>query len=128
MNYYLTTYDSVVLWDTGYNKDFKACNFAETLKTLSQQFAEKIGVKVENIEWQVPMESSLFSNTLLLMAQVDKNWQLLDDVRVFDEIYCANHKNMAFNKYSFIHGDGLRININDCPPINPHNLFHTQLF
>mgnify|MGYP001202167383 CR=1 FL=1 len=126
MNYYLTTYDSVVLWDTGYNKDFKACNFAETLKTLSQQFAEKIGVKVENIEWQVPMESSRFSNALLLMAQVDKNWQPTEDIFVFDDELPGFHNHLALSVLSFIHGGGKYVNINDNPPKNPHRLFRSK--
>ena len=126
MNYYPTTYDSIVLCVTGCRMDYRASNFAEILTKLSQQFAEKIGVKVENIEWQVPMESGRFSNKLLLIAQVDKNWQPTEDIFVFDDKLPGFHNHLAHSVFSVIHGGGKLVNINDNPPKNPHRLFRSK--
>jgi hypothetical protein len=126
MRYYLTTYDSTVLCATDARMGYRASEFAETLKTLSQQFAEKIGVKVENIEWQVPMESSCFSNKLLLMAQVDADWQPTEDIFVIDGELQSFHNHLVHSVLSVIHGGGKLVNINDYPPKNPHRLFRSK--
>ena len=72
------------------------------------------------------MESGRFSNKLLLIAQVDKNWQPTEDIFVFDDKLPGFHNHLAHSVFSVIHGGGKLVNINDNPPKNPHRLFRSK--